>query len=86
MLSRFQNAFPSDASKAFGKRSQQPSETSRFRINVESNNHIPPFSESAINAFGKKNEKHFDEKQKQQLTTLYTKYIKYKTKYLKVSK
>lgn len=57
MLSRFQNAFPSDASKAFGKRSQQPSETSRFRINVESNNHIPPFSESAINAFGKKNEK-----------------------------
>ena len=45
------------------------------------------YLENIVNrVFGKKNEKHFDEKQKQQLTTLYTKYIKYKTKYLKVSK
>ena len=42
------------------------------------------YLENIVNrVFGKKQD---NEKQKQQLTTLYTKYIKYKTKYLKVSK
>ena len=55
MLSRFQNAFPSDASKAFGKHMRTSVEPSRFHMGGKEGKN-PEFSESAISAFGKRNE------------------------------
>ena len=53
MLSRFQNAFPSDASKAFGKHTRTTVEPSRFQMGGKEVKN-PEFSESAMSAFGKR--------------------------------
>lgn len=57
MLSRFENAFPSDPSKAFSKHTRTSVEPSRFHMGGKEVKH-PEFSESAISAFGKRSEAH----------------------------
>ena len=58
MLSRFQNTFPSDPSKAFGKHARTTVEQpSRFQMGGKEAKH-PEFSESAMSAFGKRTDAH----------------------------